>query len=232
MSSIQNTSQLFEPIAVEAPSLARLKGTLWAKSVLARGFYRCVESVARWLARVGISADAITYASLAMALLSGVAVGHGHLVLAATCVLLSGSLDLLDGAVARTNGSASRWGALLDSTLDRVGDAAPLAGVVVYYSATSWAAAAPLLAIVASFTISYVRARAEGLGLKLPSLFMRRAERVLLVACSLLLGSIEFDARVPAPLMLAGVALTGVLSVFGALSILTAAHSALKTDAV
>lgn len=231
MSSIQNASQLFDPLGVKSPSIPRLKGTLWGKLVLARGFYRGVEVVAKWLARVGVSADAITYASLVMALISGVAVGIGHPGLAAICLLLSGSLDLLDGAVARTTGSASRWGALLDSTLDRLGDAAPMAGVIFYYSHLPWAAAAPLLTIVAGFTISYVRARAEGLGLRLPSLFMRRAERVLLVAGSLALGTVGFEVAVSAPLMLAGVALTGILSVIGAVTILAAARNALREDA-
>ncbi len=231
MSSIQNTSQLFEPLVPASASIARLNGTPWAKLILARGFYRCVEFAAQILGRAGISADAITYASLFLAVISGVAVGLGHPGLAAMLVLLSGSLDLLDGAVARTTGSASRWGALLDSTLDRVADAAPLAGVVVYYSNWRGAAAAPLLSIVAGFVISYVRARAEALGQQLPSLFMRRAERVLLVAGSLALGTVSFDGIMASPLMLAGVALSGLLNVVGAISILAAARVAMKADA-
>ncbi|HEY5955459.1 MAG TPA: CDP-alcohol phosphatidyltransferase family protein [Polyangiaceae bacterium] len=230
MSSIQNTSRLFEPLS-GAPSLSRLNGTLWAKSIIARAFYRCVEVSARLLARMGISADAITYASLVLAVLAGIAVGIGHPGIGALLVLLSGSLDLLDGAVARTTGSASRWGALLDSTLDRVADAAPLAGVVVYYAHLPWAATPALLTLIAGFVISYVRARAEALGIQLPSLFMRRAERVLLVAGSLALGVISFEAGVTSPLMLAGVALTGLLSLIGAFSILNAAHSAMKSNA-
>jgi CDP-diacylglycerol--glycerol-3-phosphate 3-phosphatidyltransferase len=183
------------------------------------------------LARIGISADAITYASLVLAVAAGVAVGVGHPGIGAMCVLLSGSLDLLDGAVARTTNSESRWGALLDSTLDRVADAAPLSGVIVYYAHLPWAAAPALLTLIAGFVISYVRARAEALGIRLPSLFMRRAERVLLVAGSLALGVISFEGLVTSPLMLAGVALTGLLSVIGALSILNAAHTAMKSDA-
>jgi CDP-diacylglycerol--glycerol-3-phosphate 3-phosphatidyltransferase len=106
-----------------------------------------------------------------------------------------------------------------------------LAGVVVYYAHLPWAATPALLTLVAGFVISYVRARAEALGIRLPSLFMRRAERVLLVAGSLALGVISFEAGVTSPLMLAGVALTGVLSLIGAFSILSAAHSAMKSDA-
>jgi CDP-diacylglycerol---glycerol-3-phosphate 3-phosphatidyltransferase len=231
VSSTQNTSQLFEPLVPASASIARLNGTPWAKLILARAFYRCVEFVAQGLGRAGISADAITYASLFLAVTSGVAVGLGRPGLAAMLVLSSGILDLLDGAVARSTGSASRWGALLDSTLDRVADAAPLAGVVVYYSTWQAAAVAPLLSIVAGFVISYVRARAEALGQQLPSLFMRRAERVLLVAGSLALGTVSFEGITVSPLMLAGVALTGLLNVVGAISILSAARVTMKADA-
>lgn len=231
MSSIQNASPIYEPLAGATAGISRLSGTLWAKSLLARAFYRVVEFSAKLLASLGVSADAVTYASLGVALLAGVAVGWGHPGVGAALVLFSGTLDLLDGAVARMTGSASRWGALLDSTLDRVADAAPLAGVVVYYSHTSWAAAAPLLTIVAGFVISYVRARAEALGIVLPSLFMRRAERVLLVAASLWLGVVEIDGPVATPLMLAGVTLTGMLTVIGAFSILGAARGAMKSNA-
>jgi len=230
LASVQNTSQFFEPIGPAAAGISRLNGTLWAKLVAARGFYRGVELSARVLGRIGVTADAITYVSLVLALFAGIAVGTHHPGVAAAFVLLSGCFDLLDGAVARTTGSASRWGALLDSTLDRVADAAPLAGVVVFYAQSSWAIVAPLLAIVAGFVISYVRARAEALGIVLPSLFMRRAERVMLVAGSLLLGTVVLPGGVHAPLMLAGVALNAVLNVVGALTILAAARSAMKSE--
>ena len=231
MSSIQDTSRFFQPLAPASAGVARLNGTPWAKLILARAFYRGVEFSARVLGKLGISADAITYASLVLAVLSGVSMGLGRPGLAALLVLLSGSLDLLDGAVARITGSVSRWGALLDSTLDRVADAAPLAGVVIFYSHQSWAVSAPLLSIVAGFVISYVRARAEALGFRLPTLFMRRAERVLLVAGSLALGTVSVEGAVGAPFMLAGIVLTSVLNLIGAVSILFAAHAVMKANA-
>jgi CDP-diacylglycerol---glycerol-3-phosphate 3-phosphatidyltransferase len=228
MSSVQNASQFLEPLRPAMPDVARLDGTLWARSMVARTFYRYVEYLAWWLSRLGVGANAITYASLGLALLSGISVGMNRPGGAAVLVLMSGCLDLLDGAVARRTGSASRWGALLDSTLDRVADAAPLAGVIFYYARWPWAATAPLLAVVASFLISYVRARAETLGTSLPSLFMRRAERVLLVAGSLALGTVSIEGAIPAPLMLAGVSLTGLLALAGAVSILVSAHGAMQ----
>lgn len=229
MDSVQNTSQLFAPLGPARVQDSRLSGTVWAKSIPARLFYRGVEVSAIMLGRTGVTADAVTYVSLLLAVLAGVAVGLRHPGYAATFVLLSGCLDLLDGAVARTTGSASRWGALLDSTLDRVADAAPLAGILVFYAERPSAAIAPLVAMVAGFVISYVRARAEALGCQLPpALFMRRAERVLLVTVCLALGTATLRAGIAAPLMLAGVALNAVLNCVGAVSILAAARSAMK----
>jgi CDP-diacylglycerol--glycerol-3-phosphate 3-phosphatidyltransferase len=231
VNSIHNAAQLLQTFGPTTVGIPRLNGTIWAKSVIARGFYRSVELSARLLGRIGVTANAITYASLTLALLAGAAVGLHHPGLGALCVLISGSFDLLDGAVARTTGTASRWGALLDSTLDRIADAAPLGGVVVFYAHQPWATAAPLMTIVASFVISYVRARTEALGLRLPSLFMRRAERVLLVAGSLGLGTIALPGAIASPLMLAGVSVTAMLSIVGALSILNTARGALNADA-
>lgn len=229
MASVQNTSQLFAPISSGREQDSRLSGTVWARSIPARVFYRGVELFAAILGKTGVTADAVTYVSLVLALLAGVAVGLHHPGYAATCVLTSGCLDLLDGAVARTTGSASRWGALLDSTLDRVADAAPLAGILVFYADIPSATIAPLVAMVAGFVISYVRARAEALGHQLPpALFMRRAERVLLVAASLALGTATLRAGIAAPLMLAGVAINAVLNCVGAVSILVAARGVMK----
>lgn len=229
MASVQNTSPLFAPLGPAEKQSSRLSGTVWAKSIPARLFYRGVELSASILGKTGVTADAVTYVSLVLALLAGVAVALHHPGIAALFVLLSGCLDLLDGAVARTTGSVSAWGALLDSTLDRVADAAPLAGILLFYVNTPSAALAPLVAIVAGFVISYVRARAEALGTQLPpALFMRRAERVLLVAASLALGMATLRASIAAPLMLAGVAVNAVLNCAGAVSILVAARSAMK----
>jgi hypothetical protein len=85
----------------------------------------------------------------------------------------------------------------------------------------------PVLAMVGGFGISYVRSRAEALGASLPPLFMRRAERVLLLTLSLLLGAVELNLSVSAPLTLLGIGLVGALNVVGMLVALKAAAGAL-----
>jgi len=90
----------------------------------------------------------------------------------------------------------------------------------------------PALAMMGAFTVSYIRARAEALGVRLPALFMRRAERVILITLSLLVGTISV-ARAPldAPLLFLGVAVLGILNFLGCIWALKAArHILLSCD--
>ena len=188
-------------------------------------------ALGRGLAKVGITANALTYSSLALATVAGVAAGMGHLYTAACLVIVSGICDLLDGVVARATGGSTRFGALLDSTVDRLADGLPLLGLVVLYAQHGALAAIPALAMIGGFVVSYVRARAEGLGVTLPPLFMRRAERVILVSLSLLLGGVYADqAPFIAPLTLLGVAVMGTLNFVGATWAVRAAKRALDGD--
>lgn len=181
------------------------------------------------LGRLGISANAMTYVSLVLALGAGVAVSFGEFVAAALLVVASGACDLLDGVIARATNSASRFGALLDSTIDRLSDGLPLLGLAVFYSSQGWPVALPLAAVIGAFTVSYIRARAEGLGATLPPLFMRRPERVVLLTMSLLFGAVPLPgAPVMAPLTLLGVSLLALLSFVGAVTVMRAARTALS----
>jgi CDP-diacylglycerol--glycerol-3-phosphate 3-phosphatidyltransferase len=205
----------------------RLAGTVWDRG-FGLGAYRFALGVGRRLARGGVSADSLTLASLVLAGLAGVAAAGGYFVTAAAFVLISGACDALDGIVARASGSASRFGALLDSTVDRLADGLPLLGLVVFYADGGPIAAVPAATMTGVFTVSYVRARAEALGCKLPPLFMRRAERVFVLVGTLLLGTVHAKSvGVPAPLTLAGTAILGVLSFIGAVSALRSARQVL-----
>jgi CDP-diacylglycerol--glycerol-3-phosphate 3-phosphatidyltransferase len=232
MSATETLSPLKGALSVRRPTPARLRGTIWQRSWLAKAFYDALLALADRAAKAHISPDVLTALSLVTSFAAAACAAYGKFILAAALLLLGGCLDLLDGAVARLTNQASRWGALLDSSVDRVADALPLAGLVLYYSPNRVAMALPLLSIVSSFTISYVRARSESLGATLPQTFMRRAERMLLLMVALLLGSVSIptvDAWlgvVGAP-MLIWVTLTMVLNLFGCGSILMAAHRAL-----
>jgi len=104
--------------------------------------------------------------------------------------LFAGSLDMLDGALARATNQASRFGALLDSTLDRYSELVLLGGLVLW-SASRNALDELLLAFAAlggSLMVSYVKARAEGLGFSCEVGILTRPERVIILGLGLLTG--------------------------------------------
>lgn len=183
-------------------------------------FTALVEKVARVIARTGATPNGMTVLSLVPALLAGIFAARGAFGWSVLFMLLSGLLDLLDGPLARATGRSSRFGALLDSTLDRISDALPLLGLTVLFARDGWgwAAAIPSVALLAGYTVSYVRARCEGLAIALPPLWMRRGDRIVLVALSMLAGMI-------APvLVLIGTAIAGILGLLAATDALRVAY--------
>jgi phosphatidylinositol phosphate synthase len=122
--------------------------------------------VARWLHAAGVTANAITGVGVLLTL-AGAALLATDAPLAALVVLLIGSIaDTLDGAIARVSGGGTRLGAFLDSTADRVADAA-LFGAALWLGSTRGDTVlfvAALAALSASFFVPYVRAKAESLG--------------------------------------------------------------------
>ncbi len=146
--------------------------------------------VARFLAALGVSPNAITLAGLLAACVSAYLLGTGSLALGGAVLLAAGTLDLFDGAVARLTGRASKFGALLDSTADRVSEAVVLLGLLVFYLNESSTAGAVLTfaSMVGSMMVSYVRARAEGLGAHWTGGVMTRPERVAALGGAVIIG--------------------------------------------
>jgi phosphatidylglycerophosphate synthase len=138
------------------------------------------------IARLGVGPTHLTAAGFILALISGYIYFRGHFQWAAACLSLSALCDLLDGEVARVSGRISRFGAFLDSTLDRIGDAAVIGGIMLYYAslAADRYVALALAALVGAFLTSYVRARAESLIERCDVGLFERPERlvVLIVA--------------------------------------------------
>jgi CDP-diacylglycerol--glycerol-3-phosphate 3-phosphatidyltransferase len=99
-------------------------------------------------------------------------------------------MDVLDGALARQSGRGTQFGAFLDSTMDRVGEAAMLAAIALVFmrDGNEVAVAAAFAAMTASFLVSYTRARAEALGLKGDVGIGSRAERVFVIVTGLFLA--------------------------------------------
>ena len=144
----------------------------------------------RVLAALGLTPTVLSFAGLAGNVIAASLVAHGELFTGGVVALLSSSLDMLDGALARATGKASRSGAILDSVLDRISEAVVLGGVLWYALDTGNDDLVVLafVAVVGSLLVSYVRARAEGLGITLTDGLFTRAERVVLTSLALMLG--------------------------------------------
>lgn len=189
-------------------------------------YTRVLGGVAGWVASLGVRPNAVTLASLLPAMLAGWAAYVGVFWLAAVLLLASGVLDLIDGTLARQTGQTSRFGALLDSTVDRLCDAAVPVGLAVFYAPFGPAILVPILLILSGFTISYVRARAEGLSYDLPRLWMRREDRLLVTVVALFLAPISISGiALPAPITFITLALLGLLGLVAvAMALLFAAR--------
>ncbi len=167
-------------------------------SVVSRaGFARAFEPIARVLLRAGVSANAVTVVGSAVIVAAAVGLAtRGWLITATIVITLVALTDMLDGAIARASGGTSRFGALLDSTMDRISDGAVF-GALAYWLATvgdRWSLAAALVCLVTGQVISYVRARAEGLGFTANVGIAERAERLIIVGLGALAYGLGFHA--------------------------------------
>jgi len=136
-----------------------------------------LDKVALAAASLGLSPNQITALSFAVVLAASYFYLTKELILASALLLLSGFLDVLDGAVARLTGKASLRGGVLDSVIDRCSDALVLAVIAL---AGYCSLALGFYALAASFLVSYLRARGEAAGVKMEGVgFFERAERLL-----------------------------------------------------
>lgn len=176
-----------------------------------------VAPLARGLARAGVSPDLITIVGTLVSAGSGLAAARGQLFLAGWIFLAGGSCDLLDGAVARLRGRSGKRGALLDSTLDRVGEMGLFIGLAAWYARQAQPAEAALAAaaLAASTLVSYIKARAEGLGLPAPSGLFTRPERVAILALGLVLTPLWTPSALTALAAVAGLSALTALQRFG-----------------
>jgi CDP-diacylglycerol--glycerol-3-phosphate 3-phosphatidyltransferase len=149
-------------------------------------------NVAKFLVKIGISANFLTILGVLTAAASGWLASQGKFIPAGALLLFAGILDLLDGAVARESGVAKPFGGILDSTLDRYGDAMALGGVLFFCLGAGKILYAILCfsALIGSFAISYVRARAECEMDTCRVGFWERGERLVFLSVGLLLNNL------------------------------------------
>ncbi|MDR0940131.1 MAG: CDP-alcohol phosphatidyltransferase family protein [Mediterranea sp.] len=181
--------------------------------------YRVINPLVRGMIKVGITPNFITttgfvlnVVAAALFVYAGVWVeGDGLAVVgwAGGVVLFAGLFDMMDGRVARLGNMSSRFGALYDSVLDRYSELMTLFGICYYLSVKDEYIYAVIayLALMGSLMVSYVRARAEGLGIECKVGFMQRPERVVLVSLGALFTGVFKDITAFNPILILVVAL-------------------------
>lgn len=155
---------------------------IWVSAVL--------RPIARFFIKLGFRPDWLTVLGLLTNLVATAAFAKGYLKLGAGIMLLAGVCDILDGQVAREGRSETKFGALLDSTTDRYSEIFLYFGIGAYLVGKGeWLSSAVLFfALSGSLMVSYVRARAEGLGEDCKVGFMQRPERLVALALGGLYG--------------------------------------------
>lgn len=203
---------------------------------LQQGIYCVINPFVRFLIRIGVTPNMVTtigfLGNLAAAVVlvlvgynasKGQPVSYGQITLAGALIIGFSLFDMLDGQVARIGKMTSTFGAMYDSVLDRYCEMFTLGGIAYYLIQTGYLIGALItfVALVGSIMVSYVRARAEGLGIECKIGFMQRPERVVVTALALLATGIWGSSLAPGsesePDMVLIIAM-GVIAVFANLT--------------
>jgi CDP-diacylglycerol--glycerol-3-phosphate 3-phosphatidyltransferase len=172
------------------------------------------EPLVRLLAATHISPNTLTWLGFLLTLGAAALIAMGHLLAAGIMVLVAGSFDILDGALARWTNRITRFGGILDSTLDRLSDAVLLFGVLGLFLLAQeqsalftfipkeWSIVLVFIALASSQFVSYIRARAEAAGLECQVGLFTRAERVVVLVLGLLTSQVSIALAIIAALSL------------------------------
>jgi len=156
----------------------------------ARLWYReCTSPLEDALAAAAVGADTLTYTQAAVAALAGIAFAGGAMFIGGWLVIAAGTMDVLDGGIARRSGGGTVRGAFVDSVVDRYAELFTYAGLAFYFR-DSWVLWVIGLALFGGLMVSYARARAEGLGVECPVGAAQRPERIVLLGFGAFLSDI------------------------------------------
>ncbi|RCV51037.1 phosphatidylinositol phosphate synthase [Marinitenerispora sediminis] len=153
--------------------------------ILRPALARLLHPIGRGLARLGVTPNMVTLVGTAGVVVSALFFyPRGDLYVGTLVITVFVLFDMLDGAVARATGTTSKWGAFLDSTLDRLSDAAVFSGLLLWFMTEGddpVLAGVALFCMVGGFGVSYIKARAEGLGVNCDVGVAERTERLIVV---------------------------------------------------
>lgn len=150
-----------------------------------------VGAIVRWLHGIGVTPNMVSFAGFVLTIGAATLMATGSLRIGGGVLWVAAMFDMVDGALARLGQSESKFGAFLDSTLDRYSESITFLGLAVFF-ANQNNAQTPLLLIfltlVGSWAVSYTRARAEGLDVECKAGILQRPERLVLLIAGLILG--------------------------------------------
>ena len=162
---------------------------------------RVLTPIGEALARTPVTPNAITVTGTVGVVAAALwLLPTGHLFAGAAVCTVFVLADMLDGALARVTGTTGAWGAFLDSTLDRVGDAAIFAGLAAWLARGGHQpalAGVTVYCLVAGAMVSYARARAEGLGVRADVGLAERSERIIIILLSTGLSGLGVPYALP-----------------------------------
>jgi CDP-diacylglycerol---glycerol-3-phosphate 3-phosphatidyltransferase len=163
---------------------------------------RVIDSLVRQIARLNPNPNLLSVIGLCINIFAALLYGYGQFFYAGLVMIFANIFDILDGRVARLTGRVTKFGAFLDSSLDRLSDMVVFLGIIIFYSRdtqyhSTLYAALTGAALIGSVMISYTSARAESLIPKCDVGFLRRPERVVI----LILGSLTVWPESSNPLL-------------------------------
>jgi len=188
---------------------------------LRKKFNKTLVFVSALFLKIGLTPNFVTLLGLLGNIGAALFIANGRHVIGGVIASLSGTFDAVDGTMARLSGEPSKFGCLFDSLIDRYSEMTLLFGILIYFSSTNNNTGIILvyLALCGSFLVSYIRARAEGLGVEVKAGILTRVERLFILVLSLFFNQ---------PLI--GVLIIALLGNFTALQRLLFVRSYFKED--
>ena len=149
--------------------------------------------IVKVLAKTPVTPNFLTFLSFILATVAGALIATANLLAAAFVFLAAGLLDILDGALARQTKRVTRFGAVLDSTLDRLAEGVVLLGILFLYADEGSTIGILLTGTVmlTSLLVSYIKARAEAAGIECTVGIFTRSERIIVLVLGLLINQLE-----------------------------------------
>ena len=199
--------------------MANLEG---ARRALGKYFTGPIVTV---LEKTHITPNALTCIGLLITIAAAVLVVLKYPFAAGFVVLFAGLFDMLDGALARRTNRITKFGGILDSTLDRVSEAVVLIGIAVFYAnqQNTWGVALAAVTMMSSHLVSYIRAKAEEMNINCEIGLFTRPERVIILSIGLLLSKFNY-------VLIIALAVIAVLSLFTAGQRLLFVWKKIKSD--